>query len=214
MLEKQPSLFKNILLIRDKLLAVCPNFSYAESLLQKWHGENNSGVGQNAYDFFRRHGPAVPWSKIVWDPIITPKHSFILWLGLKGRLNTKDRLHYLGIDQICGFCHSSVESKQHLFFSCSFSGRIWMSIRAWIGLRRVMSTLESGIKWLKKECKGGSWLQKAKRVAFASTVYHIWKARNKLTFEAIHPTEQGIIYQIKLHVFTVIYGHYPHIMSF
>lgn len=213
--SRDSPLFKNILLTRDKLLAVCSNPSIAECLLQKWHG-GSIGVVQahNAYDFFRRHGVTVPWARTVWDPIITPKHSFILWLGLRGRLSTKDRLHYLGIDQTCGLCSCFVESKHHLFFNCSFSARIWSSIRAWIGLRRAMSTLESGVKWLKKECKGSSWLQKSKRVAFASSVYHIWRARNKLIFEHVIPSEQGIIHQIKLHVFTVIYGHYPHIMEF
>lgn len=82
------------------------------------------------------------------------------------------------------------------------------------GLHRAMSTLESGVKWLKKESKGGSWRQKAKRVAFASTVYHIWKARNKQIFEGLHPSEQGIIRQIKYHVYSVIFGHFPHVLDF
>lgn len=204
-------LLKNILCIRDKLLVQLG--SVAENHLGKWHG-SSKGFGGNAYDFFRRHGTVKPWANIVWDPIITPKHSFILWLGLKGRLSTKDRLVFLENDPSCTLCNSSPESKRHLFFECMVTKNIWTSIRIWIGLRREMSSLESGVKWLKKEGRGSSWLPKARRIAFASTVYHIWTARNKSVFEGLRPSVPGIVHQIKAHVYRVIFGHFPHVLDF
>ncbi|KAG9156207.1 hypothetical protein Leryth_021617 [Lithospermum erythrorhizon] len=44
----------------------------------------------------------------------------------------------------------AAESCAHLFFACPFSLAIWNHIRTWLGIQRQMSTLESAIKWIKK----------------------------------------------------------------
>ncbi|KAL2474712.1 Reverse transcriptase domain-containing protein [Abeliophyllum distichum] len=54
-----------------------------------------------AYDFFKPKGTIKCWANSVWNPCIIPKHSFILWLGAKLKLLTKDMLHYLDIDRNC-----------------------------------------------------------------------------------------------------------------
>ncbi|XP_031247322.1 uncharacterized protein LOC116105039 [Pistacia vera] len=37
-------------------------------------------------------GNMAPWSSIVWTGTCIPKHSFILWLAIKGKLVTQDRM--------------------------------------------------------------------------------------------------------------------------
>lgn len=198
--------------IRDRLLLSFTNKANAEVHLSAWHNQRSKSAG-SAYDFFRIQRPTKPWASLVWDSLVTPKHSFILWLGMKGRLNTKDRLGFLEADSTCALCDSQPESVHHLFFECSISCGIWSNIRHWIGLHRTMSTLASAAKWIKKDVKGSSWQSKAKRVAFASSVYHIWLARNKRIFEGATPSVSGLIHQIKTHVFRTIYGHFPHLMA-
>lgn len=55
-------------------------------------------------------------------PILTPKHAFS-WIAILNRFATKDRLRRLGlsIDECCILCGVENESRDHLFFSCSFS---------------------------------------------------------------------------------------------
>lgn len=208
--SRDSPLIKNLLDIRDRLLLHCGSVSAAVLLLQGWFGRAGS-MDANPYDFFRLHKQFKPWSSLVWDPLMTPKHSFILWLGLKGRLNTKDRLNFLDISPRCVFCSNLMESARHLFFQCQFSQSVWGSIRGWLGLHRPMSSLEATAKFLKKFVKGSSWQSKTKRIAFGCTVYYIWMARNKRIFEGCSPNQEKLIYQIKTHVYRVIFGHFPHV---
>lgn len=210
--SRDPQLFKNILEIRDRLLIHATNKSSAEDLLKKWY-ENSGHKGRDSYDFFRQSGQIKPWAKLIWEPLLTPKHGFILWLGLKGRLSTKDRLWLQEVDLSCSLCGNGLESIQHLFFQCQVSACVWNNIRDWMGLNRSMSTLASAAKWLKKTVKGTSWLAKSKRIALAATVYFIWVARNKRIFEGKVPSIKGLIHQIKTHVYRILYGHYPHLIT-
>ncbi|XP_022880980.1 uncharacterized protein LOC111398292 [Olea europaea var. sylvestris] len=59
---------------------------------------------KNAYNFFRPKGTFKPWGAEVWKACITPKHSFMLWLGAQSKLLTKDKLLYLDIDCKCVLC--------------------------------------------------------------------------------------------------------------
>ncbi|XP_022848848.1 uncharacterized protein LOC111371175 [Olea europaea var. sylvestris] len=82
-----------------------------------------------AYDFFRPKGSFKTWGAEIWKPCITPKHSFLLWLGVQSKLLTKDKLHFLDIDMNCVFCAHSEETCEHLFFKCSFTSSLWGNVR-------------------------------------------------------------------------------------
>lgn len=68
------------------------------------------------YEFFRPKGTKEAWAAQVWDIFITPKHAFILSLGARSKLQTKDRLHHLQLDRNCSFCGLTEETTQYLFF--------------------------------------------------------------------------------------------------
>lgn len=107
-----------------------------------------------AYEYFRPKGVKVLWAKSVWNSFVTPKHAFIGWLAIKNKLLTKDRLVFLQIDRRCSFYTHFSKSTAHLFFDCSFSRAVWDVIRVWVGIKRLMSTLRSALKWIKKEGRG------------------------------------------------------------
>ncbi|XP_060965356.1 uncharacterized protein LOC133034315 [Cannabis sativa] len=75
------------------------------------------------------------WSKEVWARLTLPKHSFILWLAMHGRLKTKDRLFSMGIQLGEGpHCKEGKETAQHLFFECSVAEMVLKSIKnGWDG---------------------------------------------------------------------------------
>jgi hypothetical protein len=68
----------------------------------------------------------VLWCKNVWFPLSISKQAFVLWLAMRDRLTTGERLLKWGYqDNVqCRFCHHQLETRDHLFFDCSFSSRI------------------------------------------------------------------------------------------
>ncbi|KAG9133259.1 hypothetical protein Leryth_020754 [Lithospermum erythrorhizon] len=100
--------------------------------------------------------------RIIWRPFIPPKFSFTLWLSCRKRLATRDSLSFMNLDDVsCVFCRM----KMRLYIICSFMS-ITSTIRTWLGIRRQMTTLESAIKWIKKEHGGKSIRAKAIILAF------------------------------------------------
>lgn len=67
------------------------------------------------YEIIRPHIPPCPWACVVWSSTTTPKHSFVLWLAMLGRLRTMDSLGYLETDPTCVLCRDYLEDHGHLF---------------------------------------------------------------------------------------------------
>ncbi|KAK3221993.1 hypothetical protein Dsin_009018 [Dipteronia sinensis] len=63
--------------------------------------------------------PLVPWLELVWYSHNIPRMSFILWLAIRGRLSTLDRVHLHNprVGTLCVLCSSSPETHAHLFLS-------------------------------------------------------------------------------------------------
>jgi hypothetical protein len=143
------------------------------------------------HDYFRLRATKVLWKTLVWNSFTPPKYSFTLWLAIINKLLTRDRLPFLIEDTSCPLCRSGVESHHHLFFSCPFVHSVWTATRAWLGIRRSMSTL--ALKWFKKEARGTQIGTKVRKVALACMVHRIWRVRNQAVFEG------------KAHLFKVLF---------
>ena len=52
-----------------------------------------------------RHG-MVNWHKLIWFPYTIPKCGFILWLAIRERLGTQDRLHLASTTWSCLLCNN------------------------------------------------------------------------------------------------------------
>jgi hypothetical protein len=61
-----------------------------------------------------------------------PGHAFMLWLAFRDVLSPKDRMCKWGYggNNLRLFCHGNQESRDHLFFHCSLSRRIWRELMA------------------------------------------------------------------------------------
>lgn len=82
--------------------------------------------------------PVVSWNGFVWSRFNLPKHSFLCWLMMLGRLNnTTDRLNNVGLidDPTCLLCGNERETHNHLSFSCPFSEAVIRSCLRWLNLR-------------------------------------------------------------------------------
>ena len=136
----------------------------------------------SAYEFLRHHEPKVTWNKVVWEGRNTPKHSFILWLAMVGKLSTLDRLSFIDVDPRCRFCRDDLENHSHLFFECDFARDVWAAVREEVRLPNGLDTLDSSVAWLDRNARRKDWSSRAMIYALSTTVYYIWYARNALVF--------------------------------
>jgi hypothetical protein len=165
-------------------------------------------VCADTWNFLRKKKEIVDWGSLVWFPYALPKQAFILWLVMKNRLTTGDRMLCWGYtsDIKCVFCRHFIESRDHLFFSCSFTYRIWK-----VCMQRC-SPLVPPSDWsiiVRDECK--NWKAKSMvgivyRLILSSTVYDIWRARNEIKHHGQPRTEEQILKSIFWEVRTRILG--------
>jgi hypothetical protein len=124
----------------------------------------------------------IDWRKMVWFPLAIPEQTFILWLVMQGRLligNQLIKMGYKGNVQ-CVYCQNQIESKEHLFFECSFSYRIWKFFMSRCSVINPSvkrdEIIQMGIsKWENKNLKGIIC-----RLMLGSIVCHIWCTRNAI----------------------------------
>ncbi|KAL3330100.1 hypothetical protein AABB24_034118 [Solanum stoloniferum] len=118
---------------------------------------------------------------LIWNKISQPRHIFIVWLAVQGRLLTKDRLQRMNIpvDTItCSLCDAqAVETQYHLFSVCDWTKRLVTTMAQWTGVQ-----IPSGdVKQVLNRIRRRHWKQLYKEIIAAlwgSIVYYVWQARN------------------------------------
>lgn len=176
----------------------------AIALRSKWAAPSSFGL---AYAFFSNvtPSPSVIWPSFAWR---LPKHAFILWLCAKEKLLTRDRLPFLD-DRSCVLSSSScMESIDHLFFHSDITRSLWLQVQSWLHMIHSMTTIRAAFKWFKKEYRRHNAINMSRMLAFASTMYAIWKARNNLIFENEVPLVEASFHKIKIFVFRCLYLHF------
>ena len=120
------------------------------------------------------------WPKGIWFSQATPKFAFMAWLATRGRLSTMDRVSQWsqGIDTSCVLCKNTPESRNHLFFECSFSAQVWEHLVKGI-LQNSYTEKWTGIKILLLDRNLERYKLLCTRYAFQAAVYAIWRERNR-----------------------------------
>ena len=196
-------LIKQIIALRDDIIASEGTEQAAIQKLNQWsiNGELQSKL---AYDHFRPRGNNLKWPKIIWNSNAIPKQAFIFWLGMKGRLLTKERLHDPNLEKTCSLCRAEDESIDHLFFQCLFVRQVWSKVKNWLGFHRSLTTLKAAVKWVIKEARGTGFQEKMKKLALASTTYFLWEARNLIIFEGKIQSPETVFRKIQISVYGVL----------
>lgn len=143
------------------------------------------------WEFIREKKAHVDWAETVWFKNSTPRYSFILWLAMKGRLATGDRMRawQSNAREDCILCNAPLETLEHLFFECTYSSQVWEAQMK--GVLRDQFT----VKWEEvkrilrdsKRCKMQSFIIK---YMLQATVYMLWRERNRGRYgEANAPAE-------------------------
>lgn len=174
----------------------------AENLHQLWDAINNqpqvmesdtvswnhtsSGLFtiSSAWDLLCDKWPKHRLYHILWHPLHVPRQTFILWLAGQNRLRIMDQTPQSSmIDNICELCHLHPESHDHLFFKCSFSSQVWNSTLQRAHLRWPTLGWTDFLQWASTQFHNKKEISHLiGPLVIASTVYHVWKERNRRVF--------------------------------
>lgn len=125
---------------------------------------------------FQRDLEAVEWYRRIWFKHAALKYTFIT---NHNRYSKRDRISNWNarLKTYCAFCGSQVETRNHLFFSCTYSTQVWESLMSKLLKEKYSANWDHIVSLLCNSC-----LDKTKlfllRYAFQSAMYHIWGERN------------------------------------
>lgn len=142
--------------------------------------------------------PIIPWHKSVWFKNHIPKHAFMTWVVAWNRLHTRDMLRrwIINVPSSCILCNSRDESRDHLFFDCVFSTRIWRHFTVKANLNPPTQFLYC-LLWLQSSSRDKN-LAYITNLIFQASIYAIWRERNARIHSAISRPSSSIIKDIKL----------------
>ncbi|KAL0283516.1 UNVERIFIED_CONTAM: hypothetical protein Sradi_7225700 [Sesamum radiatum] len=120
-----------------------------------WTGPQGSFSAAAAYTVFCPPGPTVGWSSLLGGTFKIPRHRFILWLAILGRLSTMDKPWLQHLGPTCVLCQEDVmESHEHLFFMCSYATRCILAIRRVVSFHWPYSSWPTVIRWASVRWRG------------------------------------------------------------
>ena len=139
----------------------------------------NRFSAKRTWEQIRNSHQACNWSKGIWFAHSTPKYSFFVWIVMRNRLQTGDkmRLWNVGIDATCILCNEDEETCDHLFFGCRYTKQIWKALaegllqdRFTIDWSQIIATITNpGLTPI------NNFLV---RYVFQAVVHSIWRERN------------------------------------
>ncbi|KAL2224646.1 UNVERIFIED_CONTAM: hypothetical protein Sindi_3028700 [Sesamum indicum] len=153
-----------------------------------WRFEHEIPTAQALYRLFDPLGPKVGWSLLLSGSLKIPRHLFILWLAILGKLATTDKpqLAHLGPCILCN--DRATETHAHLFFQCTFSPQCLIAIRRMVRFSWPNRDWTTDIAWASRRWRGKHIINISYRALLASCVYHIWRERNLRRFEHTEKT--------------------------
>ncbi|GJW64978.1 reverse transcriptase domain, reverse transcriptase zinc-binding domain protein [Tanacetum coccineum] len=113
------------------------------------------------------------------------RHSIHLWLVMRRRLKTHDRLrqwdagNYLNLNVLrYSLCNLHPDSHDHLFFECSFSSKVWSIVGKAAEMPSISPIWNDIISWLLPLSLKDNVSSIVGRLILASSAYFIWQERN------------------------------------
>ncbi|KAL2253026.1 UNVERIFIED_CONTAM: hypothetical protein Sindi_0097300 [Sesamum indicum] len=148
-----------------------------------WRFDQGKPTTQALYRLFDPPGPKVGWASLLSGSLKIPRHLFILWLAILGKLATTDKswLAHLGPCILCN--EVATETHGHLFFQCRFSRQCLKAIRRMVRYSWPNRDWITDIEWASQKWRGKHIVNISYRALLASCVYHIRRERNLRRFE-------------------------------
>ncbi|GKE07010.1 reverse transcriptase domain, reverse transcriptase zinc-binding domain protein [Tanacetum coccineum] len=143
----------------------------------------------SVWQSIRPRGFKVNWVHVVWYPNCIPRHAFNIWLFVKRKLKTQDRLWSWDVagsmSSYCSLCETTPDSHEHLFFECPFSSQVWFHLRDLVGLPSIQPSINlimDAITPTANRCTSNSVISK---LVLATVAYFVWQERNERLFKGL-----------------------------
>ncbi|XP_021979893.1 uncharacterized protein LOC110876017 [Helianthus annuus] len=97
----------------------------------------------------------------------------------------------------CPLCYSDRDSRDHLFFRCSFAEQVWSNVKELVQLRSVDNTWESLLSWADQHSSSKKADNVVYKLLITASSYYIWQERNNRMFKNHKRTVTQVIEVIK-----------------
>lgn len=177
--------------------------------LNKWKFSKTYNVS-SGYNWVRGEGQKVDWSVWVWSRLNIPRSSFISWLIMWNRIQTKNRLKRFGVvqDDLCYLCECNSETIDHLFFECGYARMCWNLLLEGLQLNSRFNNVSELDAWLQKPVTG-----RVKATVIRSCVtallYNIWRQRNEACWNKALQHPAAVVRTVKSDCWHRISGFWP-----
>nr|GEU71745.1 hypothetical protein [Tanacetum cinerariifolium] len=141
----------------------------------------------------------VPWVKIVWYSQCIPRHAFMVWLAIHGRLRTQDLMvkwEKYG-DMRFVFCKKVPDSHDHLFFECEFSKKVWDCLKCMVRMDHAPDCWSEIKEFMMNRPINKSIWSILQRLLLGASIYFIWQERNGRMFQDKARSVETLICLIK-----------------
>ncbi|GJW73978.1 reverse transcriptase domain, reverse transcriptase zinc-binding domain protein, partial [Tanacetum coccineum] len=154
----------------------------------------------NFWDSLRLRADVIDWYHVVWFSHCIPQHDIHLWLVVKEKLETRDRLRQWDVGPStdlnllsCPLYDMVPHSHSNLFFECSFSSQFWMHVKSLADMDTIPPRLTDVMDFLIPISKGRSVVSVISRLLLGASSYYLWGERNARLFKKKTSTVLQII---------------------
>lgn len=201
---------RTIQLIRASLPSNTPSLVASVPDVYLWRNSQDAPPGvfsfSKTWDRLHPSPPPVSWFNSVWFKSRVPKHAFLTWVSVRNRLPTRNRLLNWGmnIPSTCLLCDADNESRNHIFFTCSYAKDVRESFFLRSGLTPP-ADFEAVINWVQTMVPRGK-LQTICKLIFQAVMYTLWKERNLRVHSNGKRTVTALRKEIQLILKAKLYG--------
>ncbi|XP_022026989.1 uncharacterized protein LOC110928073 [Helianthus annuus] len=167
-------------------------------------GNNRPFRSFEVWQNIRSRKQPVMWVNAVWFSQCIPRHSFHLWLVIKNKLKTQDRLAVWEAGSetnlrlmCCPLCMTDRDSRDHLFFRCSFAQQVWLTVRSMVNMEDIDGSWQSILGWLDLNASSKKTEYIIGKLVIAASTYFIWQERNNRLFSNNKASAEVVSEKIK-----------------
>jgi hypothetical protein len=137
-----------------------------------------------------------PW-KWVWKSWAPPKCKNFVWLAIRNKCWTADRLQRKGLTHpvVCPLCDQEQETILHLLCSCSFARQFWHIIFSSLRMGHLTPAREAGAFvewWGKVQRRVPKQIRKGIHSLIILKAWCLWLHRNRAVFDGASPSLRTI----------------------
>ncbi|GJV58010.1 RNA-directed DNA polymerase, eukaryota, reverse transcriptase zinc-binding domain protein [Tanacetum coccineum] len=181
-----------------------PSLNISEADVIKWKTKKGQKVGfstKQAWLDIKDDLPKVNWWKLVWYSQSNPRCAFILWMAIKGKILTQDRMMKWSKEiLVCPLCRTTFDSHTHLFFQCEYSAKIYDGLKEKMKADNIPNDWDQIIQYMANlPCNNSIW-SIVNKIILANAIYHIWKERNGRIFTSDAKSSDIVLQTINEHV--------------